>query len=151
MGLKNKGEIDAIGMKILRELQLNSRSSFTEIGNKVGLSSPAAAERIRKMEKEGVIKGYHADIAPEKIGYPIQSFILMTALSKNDQSVYKFAGKTSEIIECHRVSGSECFVLRVAVSSVPDLDELVEKLNTFGETKTLIVLSTPVAKKFVHI
>ena len=135
MDFKFERSLDQIGVKILHELQMNARMSFSEIGRRVGLSSPAVAERVKKMEDAGIICGYHIKVDHEKIGYPIVAFIFLTTQSEKYNKVYKFAENTSEIFECHCISGSESFILRTFSSSVSQLDDLVEKLSEFGEAK----------------
>jgi Lrp/AsnC family transcriptional regulator, leucine-responsive regulatory protein len=151
MDIKYKKALDQIGIKILRELQMNARTAFSEIGRRVGLSSPAVAERVQKRKEAGIICGYHANIDPEKIGYPISAFIHLTTKTENTPKVYEFARNASEVIECHIISGKECFILRVIASSVSNLGDLVEELSAYGETKTSIVLSSPVKKSYIEI
>jgi len=151
MDIKYKNALDQLGVKILRELQMNARTTFSEIGRRVGLSSPAVAERIEKMKEAGIIAGYHAKINPEKIGYPVSAFIHLTTKTENTAKVYEFARNTSEVIECHIISGKECFILRVLAGSVSNLGDLVEKLSVYGETETSIVLSSPVNKSYIEI
>ncbi len=146
MNLEKKNAVDETGMKILRELQINARSTFSEIGRKVGLSSPAVAERIYKMEASGVIKGYHADINPAVFGHNITAFITLTTQSGRYKEIYSFAEEQNEILECHHVSGNESLILKVVAGSISRLESVVDKLGQYGETKTSIVLSSPLHK-----
>ncbi len=146
MDFKFERSLDQIGVKILHELQMNARMSFSEIGRRVGLSSPAVAERVKKMEDAGIICGYHVKVDHKKIGLPILAFIFLTTQSDKYNRVYAYAEKTSEILQCHCISGNESFMLRTFTSSVSQLDDLIEKLSAFGETKTFIVLSSPINK-----
>lgn len=147
MDLKSESGLDKIGINILSELQTNARTTFSEIGRRVGLSSPAVAERVTKMEESGIITGYMARIEPDKIGHPILSFIYLTTMPDQYSVVYEFIEETPEILECHCVSGSESFLLKARTRSIPDLDGLVEQLTRFGNTKTSIVLSTAFNKE----
>ena len=151
MYFKFERSLDQIGVKILNELQMNARISFSEIGRRVGLSSPAVAERVKKMEEVGIICGYHADFDHEKIGFPILAFIFLTTKSEKYNKVYDFAENTQEISECHCISGSESFILKVLSGSLSQLDALVDELSKLGETKTSIVLSSPVKKVSIGI
>jgi Lrp/AsnC family transcriptional regulator, leucine-responsive regulatory protein len=146
MDIKFERVLDQIGLKILHELQMNARISFSEVGRRVGLSSPAVAERVKKMEEAGIICGYHIKVDYEKIGFPILAFVFLTTQSEKYKKLYTFAEDTLEIVECHCISGSESFILRVRTSSISKLDDLVEKLSEIGETKTSIVLSSPIKK-----
>ncbi len=150
MNTKSKSVVDKIGMKIIKELQINARSTFSQIGRKVGLSSPAVAERIYKMEESGIISGYHADINPTTFGHNIMAFITLTTQPNKYNEIYTFAEKQKEILECHHVSGNESLILKVVSGSISQLDSMVEKLTKYGKTKTLIVLSSPLQKKIVE-
>ncbi len=150
MNTKSKSAVDKIGMKILKELQINARSTFSQIGRKVGLSSPAVAERIYKMEESGIISGYHANINPTTFGHNIMAFITLTTQPNKYNEIYTFAEEQKEILECHHVSGNESLMLKVVSGSISQLDGMVEKLTKYGETKTLIVLSSPLQKKIVE-
>jgi Lrp/AsnC family leucine-responsive transcriptional regulator len=143
--------LDRTGLKILRALQENARLSFSELGRRVALSSPAAAERVRKMEAAGIISGYHARVEPDKVGLPIMAFILLKTRTEKYPDIFSLARRLSEILECHHVSGGESFVMKVVVSSIPHLEELIEKLSPYGETSTLVVLSSPVQKQVLDL
>jgi Lrp/AsnC family leucine-responsive transcriptional regulator len=143
--------LDRTGLKILRALQENARLSLSELGRRVALSSPAVAERVRKMEAEGIISGYHARVEPEKVGLPVMAFILLKTRAEEYPDTISLARRLPEILECHHVSGDESFILKVIVSSIPHLERLIQKLNTFGETSTLIVLSSPVDKQVLDL
>ena len=151
MNVKFESTLDQIGIEILFELQKNARTSFSKIGRRVGISSPAVLERIHKMEEIGIIRGYHVEIDREKVDSPILAFIYLTTQTEEYQNFYTFARNAAEVVECHCTSGSESFILRVVASSVSHLDRLVENLSTFGETKTSIVLSSPVVKSTIKI
>lgn len=145
-----KTTLDEIGLKIIRELQKNARATFSEIGRLVGLSSPAVAERVYKMEASGIISGYHAKINPGVLGHQIRAFITLTTKSKIYPEITAFAKTEKQIIECHHISGSESLIFKVVANTIPGLDKLVEELGRFGETKTAIVLSTPVEKEITE-
>jgi Lrp/AsnC family leucine-responsive transcriptional regulator len=143
--------LDRTGLNILRALQKNARLSFSELGRQVALSSPAVAERVRKMEAAGIISGYHARVEPEKVGLPIMAFILLKIRTEKYPDIFSLARRLSEILECHHVSGGESFIMKVVVSSIPHLEEVIEKLSPYGETSTLVVLSSPVQKQVLDL
>ena len=143
--------LDRTGLAILRALQKNARLSFSELGRQVALSSPAVAERVRKMEAAGIISGYHARVEPEKVGLPIMAFILLKIRTERYPDIFSLARRLSEILECHHVSGGESFIMKVVVSSIPHLEEVIEKLSPYGETSTLVVLSSPVQKQVLDL
>lgn len=140
-------KIDGIGFNIIRELQNNARATFSDIGRKVGLSPPAVAERVYKMEASGIIRGYHADVNPEVFGHQVLALISLTTRPERYPEIHAFAGQEKQVIECHHVSGQESFIFKAGSTSISHLDRLVEKLGNFGETRTTIVLSSPVEKK----
>jgi Lrp/AsnC family leucine-responsive transcriptional regulator len=119
---------------------------LSRIGNKVGLSAPAVAERIRKLEETGVIKGYHARIAPEAVGRSVSAFINLTTDPRNYKSVKTLAADMNQITWCHHISGDASFIIQVQVEDLPVLESVVECLSSFGQTQTAIVLSTAVDK-----
>jgi len=143
--------LDRTGFEILRALQENARLSFSELGRRVALSSPAVAERVRKMEELGIIEGYHARIEPQKVGLPIMAFILLRTRPEKYPGIIALVRSTPEILECHHVSGGESFIVRVVAASIPHLENLIERFSLFGETSTLIVLSSPVVKQVLDL
>lgn len=143
--------LDRTGLKILRALQENARLSFSELGRRVALSSPAVAERVHKMEEAGIIAGYHARVEPDKVGLPIMAFVMLRTRAEKYPDIILLARRLPEILECHHVSGSESFIMKAIVSSVPHLENLIERLSPFGETSTLIVLSSPVVKEVLDL
>ena len=151
MNIKLQSPPDPLDEKILRELQRNARTSYREIGRRVGLSSPAVAERVHKMMDAGIIEGFHAKVEPEKIGFPISAFIYLTSQPEKYLRVYAFAENTPEILECHCISGTESFLLRVIARDIPHLNSLVDQLSAHGATKTSMVLSSPVRKNSIEI
>jgi len=139
--------LDPTGRKLLQLLQTNARLPFSELGRVVGLSTPAVTERVRRMEEAGLILGYHAEVNREKLGYIILAFIRVTTTPAQYPKFLTQANHAPEIVECHHVTGSESFILKVQVMSIPDLERLIEALSRFGQTATSIVLSSPVMKK----
>ncbi|MDX2029313.1 MAG: Lrp/AsnC family transcriptional regulator [Blastocatellia bacterium] len=150
MTLENEKLLDGIGWHILQELQANARISFAELGRRVGLSIPAVTERVRKMEDAGIITGYHADVNPEKVGYPIAAFIRMSIGGNVSTQIIALIREMNEVEECHRGTGGDSFILKVRVASVAHLEHLIERLLPFGTTTTSIVLSSPVTKRFLE-
>jgi Lrp/AsnC family transcriptional regulator, leucine-responsive regulatory protein len=144
--LEKKKLLDKIGRKILDALQENARISYAELGKRVGLTPPAVIERVRRMEDAKIIKGYHADIDLNEIGLPITAFVRLCCSSEKYQQVIALSKKLAEVMECHHVSGSDSFVLRVAASSVSHLEKIIGRLSVYGSTETSIVLSSPVQK-----
>ena len=136
--------LDDVSWNILRELQINARIPFAELGRRVGLSSPAVTERVRKLEEAGVINGYHANINVEKIGRNIMAIIRIGNPGEKSLEVVHLVADIPEVLECHRITGKESFVMRVAVESVEKLEAILDRLEPFGQTTTSLILSSPV-------
>jgi Lrp/AsnC family leucine-responsive transcriptional regulator len=148
--LDNKRLLDPIGLKILGALQADARLSFAELGRTVNLSPPAVAERVRRMEEAGIINGYHAEVNLKEIGLPVAAFIRIQVSTEKYPRLIALARKLPEVLECHHVSGSDSFILKVAVPSISHLEEVIGRLSVYGSTMTSIVLSSPVRKHEVE-
>jgi Lrp/AsnC family transcriptional regulator, leucine-responsive regulatory protein len=134
--------LDETGWQILEQLQEDGRMSFAELGRRVGLTLPAVAERVRRMEDAGVITGFRAEVNAAKIGLPIAAFIRISIVGDVFARVATAVREMPEVLECHRGTGADSFTLKVAVESVQHLERLIDKLTPFGTTSTSIVLST---------
>lgn len=141
--------LDPKALRILAELQRDARLPFAELGRRVGLSTPAAAERVRRLEESGVIEGYEARINPRALGLEVTAFvrIRVTGAETLARKLSKLAGELSEVLECHRCTGDESFILKVRVASVAHLERLIDRLTPFGMTSTALVLSSPVERR----
>ena len=139
--------LDSVSQRLLAELQHDARISFAELGRRVGLTTPAVIEPVRKMEDSGIIRGYRVDIDPAKIGLPIAAFIRTSVVGNVFDRLVKVVKNSPEILECHRGTGSDSFIMRVAVTSVEELEDLIDRLTPFGTTSTSITLSTPLRQR----
>jgi Lrp/AsnC family leucine-responsive transcriptional regulator len=142
--------LDKIDWKILKELQEDARTSFAELGRRVGLTTPAVIERVRKLEDAAIITGYRAEIDTAKVGLPITAFIRMSISGVDYSHIIEVAQESSEVLECHRGTGNDSFIMKVAVSDVSHLQLLIDKLTPYGITTTSIVLSSPVQKRVIE-
>jgi Lrp/AsnC family leucine-responsive transcriptional regulator len=139
--------LDSIGWNILRELQRNARIPFTELGRRVGLSTPAVMERVRRMEDAEIITGYCATVNNQKIGYPILAFVRVSVVGDFMPRIMRVAEDAPEVLECHRITGSDSFIMKVAVGSVDELQTVIDRMTPYVATTTSIVLSTIVADR----
>jgi Lrp/AsnC family leucine-responsive transcriptional regulator len=142
-------ELDRISWKIIEELQQDARLSWAELGRRVGLTTPAVAERVYRLEKLGVIRGFHADISLERLGLPILIFVRLS-MAGPESMVRAFqlqVKKWMEVLECHRVTGSDSFIVKARVVSVEHLERFLDKLGHYGTTSTATVLSSPVQQR----
>ncbi len=136
--------LDNIGWKILIELQENARIPFAELGRRVGLSTPAVAERVRRLEDAGIITGYRAQISAAKVGFPVLAFIRVNVVGDALPKFVKKAVKCPEVLEVHRVTGGESFIVKVAVKDHAHLEAVIDSLMPYVATTTSIVLSSSV-------
>lgn len=147
--LPNVVELDAIAWNILECLQKNARLPFAELGRKVGLSTPAVAERVHRLEEAGVITGYHASINVAKLGVPIRILMHLT-IPGGDLQISRTVTAIKELAEvsrCHRITGSESFVMEADVVSIRHMEALIDRLSALGATSTSTVLSSPVERR----
>jgi Lrp/AsnC family transcriptional regulator, leucine-responsive regulatory protein len=144
-------ELDHIGWRIVEELQHNGRISWAELGRRVGLTTPAVVERVHRLEKLGVIRGFHAEISMERLGLPVLIFVRLS-MAGPESLVRTFQQQVKawdEVLECHRVTGSESFIVKARVVSMEHLEHFIDTLGHYGTTATATVLSSPVTKRTI--
>ena len=141
--------LDAVGWKMLIELQKDARISFAELGRRVGLSTPAAAQRVRRMEEEGIIRAYRADISPLQVGLPITAFIRMSIVGDVLPRLTAQIRSMTEVVECHRGTGADSFIMKVNVISAEHLNHVIDSLTPFGTTSTSLVLGSVVERNLL--
>jgi Lrp/AsnC family transcriptional regulator, leucine-responsive regulatory protein len=145
------GLLDATNRRLLEELQGDARLTMAELGRRVGLSAPAVAERVQRLEREGVITGYRAEIDPKAIGYPIAAVVRVRPVSRQLHKIPEAAKASPEVVECHRITGEDCFFLKLHLRSIDELEETLDRFTPFGQTTTSIVHSSPVARRGLPI
>jgi len=143
--------IDEIALKLLDELQKNARISYADLGRAAGLSPSATAERLRRLEDAGIIRGYHADVDPASLGLGITALIRMSSDGTQYRQLMSFLGDCEQIRECYHVTGSDALNMKVLVSSIAELEELIMKLLNYGVPTTSIVLSTPLIRNAYRV
>ncbi len=141
--------LDPLGWKLLAELQTDARVSFAELGRRVGLSTPAIAERVRRMEDEGIIRAYRAEVNPTSIGLPITAFIRMSIVGNVLAKLTERVHSMPEIVECHRGTGEDSFILKVNVVSVEHMKDVIDRLTPFGTTSTSLVLESLIERNLL--
>ncbi len=142
--------LDQIDWKILKQLQEDGRISYAALGRVVGLTTPAVIERVRKLEDAGIITGYRAEIDTARVGLPITAFLRMSISGVDYSHIIEVAKQSDEVLECHRGTGGDSFIMKVAVSNVENLQNLIDKLTPYGITTTSIVLSSPVKSRVIE-
>ena len=138
---------DEIDQLLISALMEDSRSSLKTLAGISGLSSPSVAERIRKLEERKVITGYTVDIDPKAFGYQLQAIIRIRPLPGQLQEVERQIQNTPQFTECDKVTGEDCFIARLHVRSIEQLDSLLDDLNAYAETNTAIIKKSPVKRR----
>lgn len=134
-------DIDSLNWKILRCLQENARLSNAEIGRRVGVSSPAVSERIKKMEDLGVIEGYKTIVSPLEVGYQLKAIITLRAFMGKLKPFLEKVKTYDEVVNCYRITGDENIVMEVVLKNQKHMESFIDQLIIYGESKTQIVLS----------
>jgi Lrp/AsnC family transcriptional regulator, leucine-responsive regulatory protein len=142
--------LDNLDKRILKELQINARISVSEIGRRVGLSTPAVTERIAKLEQEDFIQGYQTKINYDKLSLAIKVFVHFKSSSLKHVEVLKMIDVIPQVVEWHSITGDNCALLKVVVASTQELEKVLERLGQFGETNTSIILSSNMKPKIVQ-
>jgi Lrp/AsnC family leucine-responsive transcriptional regulator len=145
------GPLDATDRRLLVELQADARLSLAELGRRVGLSSPAVAERLRRLEGDGVISGYHAQVDPARLGFGLGVLVRIRPAPRQLAAVAQLARETPEIVECLRVTGDDCYVMTAHVRDVVHLEELIDAFAAYGQTTTSVMQSAPVPRRGVAV
>ncbi len=139
--------MDATSRRIVEELQRDGRLSIAELGRRVNLSPPAVAERVQRLEREGVITGYRASIDPAKVGYPLAAIVRVAPAVRQLEKIREVARETPEVVECHRITGEDCFFLKVHLRSIDELEPLLDRFTPYGRTTTSLIHSSPVSDR----
>jgi Lrp/AsnC family transcriptional regulator, leucine-responsive regulatory protein len=142
---------DQTNRRILSELQDDARVTIAELGRRVGLSPPAVAERLQRLEAEGVIRAYHADIDPRSLGLALTAVIRVRPAPGQLANVAELARETPEVVECHRVTGDDCYFMKAHVRDVTHLEEVIDHFVVLGQTTTSIVQSSPVPRRGIAL
>jgi Lrp/AsnC family transcriptional regulator, leucine-responsive regulatory protein len=138
------GELDAVNRRVLEELQRDPRVPMSELGRRIGMSSPAVTERVRRLEEAGVIRGYRLDLNPAALGLPIALYIRIRPNPGQLPRIAELAQQIPEVVECHRVTGEDCFIVKAHIPAIEQLDRLLDSFLFYGSTTTSIIQSSPV-------
>jgi Lrp/AsnC family leucine-responsive transcriptional regulator len=139
--MENGSNLDNIGRKLLAELQRDPRVSYAELGRRVGLSPSATAERVRRLEDDQIIRGYRTEIDPIALGYTVKAHIRMVCDGEKYRQFTQFVKTLEAVRECDHVTGGDALMMKVIVSSIEELEQLIMKLLNYGVPTTSLVLS----------
>lgn len=140
-------EIDGIDLCILTALQANARLSLAELGRRVGLSAPAVTDRVRRLEETGVITGYHAEVDPRAVGFPVTVMVRINPAVRELPRIAKIAQEIPEIVECHRITGDDCFYFTAHLRTVDELEPILDRFAPYGRTTTSLVHAATVPRR----
>jgi Lrp/AsnC family leucine-responsive transcriptional regulator len=136
--------LDPINRRLLEELQADARVTIAELGRRINLSAPAVAERVQRLERAGVITGYRAEVDPKAIGFPIAAVVRVRPTTRQLQKIPELAREIPEVVDCHRITGEDCFFVKLHLRSMDDLEEILDRFIVLGQTTTSIIHSSPV-------
>jgi len=141
--------IDDIDCEILAQIQANARIAFAELGRRVGLSTPAVIERVHRLEEKKIILGYRALVDPAKVGLPVRAFVKVTVAGDMLTKFSVLVRALPEVLECHRVTGAESFMVQVAVRDVQHMEEVIDSMMPYVATNTSMILASPVPSNII--
>jgi Lrp/AsnC family transcriptional regulator, leucine-responsive regulatory protein len=136
--------LDEVNLQLLAELEDSPRLPMAELARRVGMSSPAVTERVQRLERAGVIAGYRLDVDPAAVGLPVTAFVRIRPLPGSLPKIAELAANLPQVTECYRITGEDCFLLKVHAPAIDQLEESLDRFLTYGNTTTSIVVSTPV-------
>ncbi len=142
-----RARLDETDRKIIGELQDDGRVSLAELGRRVNLSSPAVADRVQRLERAGVITGYRAEVDPRALGYQLTAIVRIKPAARQLPRIPELAAEIPEIGECHRITGEDCFFLKVHLRSIEELSPLLDRFLVYGETTTSLVNASPIPRR----
>ncbi len=139
--------MDSTDIKILKILQVDGRISMKDLGRQVNLTSPAVSERVRRLEEKGIIRGYTAIVDPKKLHKTVSALINVAMKVSSHEAFIQLAKDEPSIIECHHMTGTDCMTVKVLVDNTEELEDLLDRIQTIGDTRTSIILSSPLERK----
>ncbi|MEM7333930.1 MAG: Lrp/AsnC family transcriptional regulator [Chloroflexota bacterium] len=143
----NKNLLDDTSWAILEALQENGRIPYSELGKKVGLSTPAVSERVRKLEENGIITGYRATLDMHKLGREITAFVSIRSTPDKNKKLIEFIKNSPVVEEGHYITGQASYIVKIVVPKIKDMETFIGEISHFGATNTSVVMSTHVDKK----
>ena len=144
-------KLDPVNVAILRALSEDARMTMSALGRRVGLSAPAVTERVQRMEAAGVIRGYRLDVDPAAVGLPVAAWVRIKPGPGQLVKIAELAAAIPEVVECHRITGEDCFLAKVHVGGVTELETVLDRFLLFGQTVSSIVQSSPVPPRGVPL
>ncbi len=143
--------LDDVNRRLLRELHADPRIAMSALARRVGMSAPAVTERVQRMERAGVITGYRMEVSPAALGLPVTAFARIRPAPGQLPKIAELAAGLPEVSECHRITGEDCFLIKVHAAAIEDLEATLDRFLLYGQTVTSIVVSSPVPPRALPI
>jgi len=137
-------QLDQTNRRLLREMHADPRLSMSELGRRIGLSAPAVSERVQRLQRAGVITGFRMEVDPAALGLPVTAFVRLRPAPGQLERIAELAVSTEQVSECHRITGEDCFLIKLHLPAMDQLDRILDRFLMFGMTTTSIVQSSPV-------
>ena len=147
----DKSLLDELNVRLLTELSADPRLRTTELARRLGVSAPTVRERITRLEESGVIRGYRLELDPAALGLPVAAWVRLRPGPGQIPRIIELAARTPEVVECHRISGEDCFLMRVQVAAIAGLEDVLDKFLVHGQTTSSFVVSTPIEPRSVPL
>lgn len=135
---------DPRNIELLRLLQEDPRANIAELARRIGMSAPSVRERLTRLEEAGVIRGYRLDLDPGALGWPITAYVRIRPMPGQLAKIAELATSIPQVAECHRITGEDCFILKVYLATIESMDGILDRFLAFGQTTTSLVQSSPV-------
>jgi len=142
-----EGLLDEVNLRILTELRDSPRLPMAELARRIGMSAPSVTERVQRLERAGVIAGYRLDIDPAAVGLPVTAFARIRPMPGSLPKIAELAATLPAVTECYRITGEDCFLIKLHASAIEQLEETLDQFLVYGNTTTSIVVSTPVPRR----
>src|SRR5215475_1790816 len=143
--------LDETNRQLLQLLHADPRLSMSELARRVQMSAPAVSERVQRLEEAGIIAGYRMEVDPRALGLPLAAFVRIRPMPGQLAKVAELAQRTPEVVECHRITGEDCFLMKVQVADIQALETTLDRFLAFAQTETSIVQSSPVPPRAVPL
>ena len=135
---------DARNVKLLKLLRADPRIGIAELARRIGMSAPAVRERVQRLEEAGVITGYRVELDAKALGYPISAYLRVRPMPGKLPKIAELARRMPQVVECHRITGEDCFIMKIFLEDLDGLDRILDRFLAYGQTTTALVQSTPV-------
>lgn len=147
----DSGLLDDVNRRLLAELHADPRLSMSALARRVGMSAPAVTERVQRLERGGVITGYRMDVDPAALGLPVTAFARIRPTAGQLPKIAELAAALPHVSECHRVTGEDCFLVKIHAPAIADLEDVLDRFLLYGQTVTSIVVSSPVPARALPV